>query len=150
MDIIFSKFLLGFETTENSHLIESIRIGYCIIHENMDEYVDIIKVNNYVYHKSPPIYRDSILTNGIKASVGEQRYGDQADDTPKVFATNSDDENEWFDSTYDDDVWKINTNLIKSVDWYKDSNFINNHIYTLSDIPANAIELIYKGSGESY
>ena len=76
--------------------------------------------NSIVVHKSNPMFRDNIMSEGLKVMDGEcykiyVGYGIQC--KPAIFATNSINERAWFDSTYDDDVWFIlfygnNTNSI--------------------------------------
>ncbi len=66
---------------------------------------------------------------------------------PAIFATNSTNKRAWFDSTYDDDIWEINTEMIPDVMWYKDRHYDTRlkHIVTFQDIPLNALTLKYKG-----
>lgn len=127
--------------------------------------------NKYVYHSSNPIFREKISKMGL---IPKPKSDSWLENTPikgeVIFATNSDDKNKWFDSTYDDDIYKINTSKISNK-WYEDPNFSkdkeeyvefggkkiklpprqgeNFHIITFEKIPLNAIELIYKGTGES-
>jgi len=109
-------------------------------------------LNRYVYHKSAPPNRKRIEKNGIMPFRGEQWLSDTKIKDNAVFATNSDNPKDWFDSTYDDDVWKIDTTKIPDVKWFMDPNFSFDkkykHIYTKSPIPINAIELIKKGTGK--
>ena len=111
-----------------------------------------ITPNKIVIHKSNPIWRESILKTGLQASAGEcyktyAGYGEKC--VPAIFATNSTNKRSWFDSTYDDDVWGIKTEIIPDVKWYKDRHFESNkkHIVTFNDIPSEAIELIHEGTG---
>ena len=78
------------------------------------------------------------------------------EDTPKyvgkaVFVTNSPKKKDWFDSTYDDDIWEIDNTELDLV-WYVDPNFSwdkkSKHIYTNSHIPPHKLKLIYEGTGE--
>jgi len=127
--------------------------------------------NKYVYHSSNPIFREKISKMGLMPKPKSDSW---LENTPikgeVIFATNSDDKNEWFDSTYDDDIYKIDTSKISNK-WYEDPNFSkdkeeyvefggkkiklpprqgeNFYIITFEKIPLNAIELIYKGTGES-
>jgi hypothetical protein len=75
-------------------------------------------------------------------------YGEKC--IPAIFATNSTNKRSWFDSTYDDDVWEIDTTKISNVKWYKDRHYESRskHIVTFQDIPKEAIKLIYEGSGK--
>jgi hypothetical protein len=70
---------------------------------------------------------------------------------PAIFATNSTNKRAWFDSTYDDDVWAIDTEMIPDVKWYKDRHFesTKKHIVTFENILPKAIELIHEGNGRS-
>ena len=108
--------------------------------------------NNIVIHKSNPMFRDKIMENGLKVRAGEcykvyVGYGIKC--KPAIFATNSTNKRAWFDSTYDDDIWEINTEMIPDVKWYKDRHFESRskHIVTFQDIPKEAITLKYKGTG---
>jgi hypothetical protein len=111
-----------------------------------------IKPNKIVIHKSNPKFRDRISNEGLKAIAGEcykiyAGYGEKC--IPAIFATNSTNKRAWFDSTYDDDVWTINTELIPNVKWYKDRHFESSkkHIVTFDNIPSDAIELMREGTG---
>lgn len=115
--------------------------------------------NKYVYHSSPIVWRESISDTGLVCSSGECYTSHAGDDDcePAVFATNSDNKEEWFDSTYDDDVWRIDTKKA-GVTWYKDKHFKGmkhpefgdyKHIVTFENIPVSAIELVHKGTGKS-
>jgi hypothetical protein len=110
--------------------------------------------NTIVVHKSNPIFRDNIMSEGLKVKDGEcykiyVGYGTKC--KPAIFATNSINERAWFDSTYDDDIWEINTEMIPDVKWYKDRHFesIKKHIVTFQNIPSEALTLKYEGSGRS-
>jgi hypothetical protein len=117
---------------------------------------EVVKVGRYVYHKSNPKFRKSILKYGLEPQVGdcyltyaEPRGGECI---PAIFATNSENKKDWFDSTWDDDVWQIDTSKINN-EWREDEHYFwekdNKHIVTLDNIPSNAIKLIYKGGGKS-
>ena len=59
---------------------------------------------------------------------------------------NSNKEDYRFDSTYDDDIYRIDTTKLNNK-WYNDPNFDDGlHLITFDKIPLNAIKLIYKGS----
>jgi len=111
-----------------------------------------ITPNKIVVHKSNPMFRDKILQDGLKVRAGEcykiyAGYGVKC--KPAIFATNSTNKRAWFDSTYDDDVWEINTEMIPDVKWYKDRHYESRskHIVTFQDIPKEAITLKYEGTG---
>ncbi len=106
--------------------------------------------NRYVYHKSVPIFRDKISQLGLIPQRGDQWLTTTPIRGKAIFATNSDDPKQWFDSTYDDDVWKIDTSKLDNK-WFSDPNFkeSDGFILTFDNIPPRAIELIYGGTGES-
>lgn len=113
-----------------------------------------IKPNKYLYHKSNPSFRDKISKQGLIPKGKSSTWMSDTDIKGKViFATNSDKEKDWFDSTYDDDVYKIDTTNIKNK-WYLDPNYNFTkkkvQVITFEPIEKSAIELIYKGTGESY
>ena len=94
------------------------------------------------------------MENGLKVRAGEcykiyVGYGVKC--KPAIFATNSTNKRAWFDSTYDDDIWFIDTTKIPDVKWFKDRHFESRskHIVTFQDIPKEAITLKYEGTGSS-
>ena len=108
----------------------------------------------YVSHKSNPVWRDNIQLTGLQTSVGDC-YQEQAGDVeckPAIFATNSINKKKLFDSSYDDDIWVIDTECA-GVTWYKDKHFeggdYDYHMVTYEDIPSEYIRLVYKGTGKS-
>jgi len=124
------------------------------INENYSPAGKEITPNRIVIHKSSPVWRESILRIGLEVSAGDcyttyVGYGEKC--IPAIFATNSTNKRAWFDSTYDDDVWGINTEMIPKVKWYKDRHFESSkkHIVTFDNIPPEAIELIHEGNGRS-
>lgn len=112
--------------------------------------------DKYVVHSSNPSNRENISTTGLQTSLGEcyliyadSNYGENDECVPAIFATNSIKKKDLFDSTYDDDIWVIDTERA-NVQWYKDAHFDGGdtkHIVTFEDIPVDAIRLIYKGTG---
>lgn len=121
--------------------------------------------NKYIYHVSNPIFRNKIKKHGL---IPRGKSEGWLEDTPirgkVIFATNSEDPEDWFNSTYDDDIYQIDTSKIDNK-WYEDPNFIDvpivkfdkqgnkynseyYHIYTRELIPLNAIKLIHKGTGK--
>lgn len=118
--------------TNNSHLVE-------------------VEPNKYLYHASNPIFRDNITKEGlIPKGKSEAWLSDTKIDGEVIFAVNSDNKEDWFDSTYDDDIYKIDTSKLNNK-WYVDPNFDldDKRIITFERIPVNSIELIYKGTGDS-
>lgn len=115
-----------------------------------------ITPDKYVVHSSNPSNRENISTTGLQTSLGEcyliyadSNYGEDDECVPAIFATNSIKKKDLFDSTYDDDIWVIDTERA-NVQWYKDAHFDGEdtkHIVTFEDIPVDAIRLIYKGTG---
>jgi hypothetical protein len=110
--------------------------------------------NEIVVHKSNPLWRKNILETGLQTSVGDcystyAGYGEKC--IPAIFATNSTNKRSWFDSTYDDDIWFIDTTIIPDVKWYKDRHFesTKKHIVTFQNIPSEALTLKYEGSGRN-
>jgi len=106
-----------------------------------------------IYHQSNPMFRNKIEEQGLRVRAGEcykiyVGYGEKC--IPAIFATNSSNKRAWFDSTYDDDVWEIDTTKIPNVKWFKDRHFDSRskHIVTFENIPRDAIKLIYEGSGK--
>jgi hypothetical protein len=112
-----------------------------------------VETNRFVYHKSNPIFRNQINDEGlITKGKSETWLSDTPIEGEVIFATNSDDEQDWFDSTYDDDIYQIDTTKIDNI-WYNDPNFgwedNNKYIITFNNIPKNAIKLIYQGTGDN-
>lgn len=117
-----------------------------------DEYTP----GRYVSHKSNPVWRDNIELTGLQTSVGDcyqQHVGGDTECRPSIFATDSTNEEDLFDSTYDDDIWVIDTKCA-GVTWYKDKHFDDGdyklHIVTFDNIPTECLKLVYKGTGMSY
>jgi len=108
-----------------------------------------IEPNNYVYHTSNPIFRDKISKEGlITKGKSETWLSDTKIDGKVIFAVNSDNPKDWFDSTYDDDIYRIDTSKLKSK-WYVDPNFDLHakRIITFDNIPLDSLKLIRKGTG---
>jgi hypothetical protein len=111
-----------------------------------------ISPNKYVYHTSNPIFRNKISKEGlIPKGKSETWLSDTKIDGKVIFAVNSDDKEDWWDSTYDDDIYKIDTTNLNNK-WYNDPNFDldNKRIITFENIPLNSIQMIYKGTGDSF
>jgi hypothetical protein len=87
-----------------------------------DEYTP----GKFIVHKSNPMWRDDIGLTGLQTSVGDcyqQHVGGDEQCKESIFATDSLDEKDMFDSTYDDDIWVIDTECA-GVTWYKDKHFM--------------------------
>jgi len=116
-----------------------------------DEYTP----GKFVVHKSNPIWRENIELTGLQTYVGDcyqQHVGGNLECRPSIFATDSLDKKQMFDSTYDDDIWVINTECA-GVTWYKDRHFEGGdykyHIVTFDNISPDCLKLIHKGTGKS-
>lgn len=122
---------------------------YIKLYENYNSHLEV-EPNIYVYHTSNPIFRDNISKEGlIPKGKSEAWLSDTKIDGKVIFAVNSDDKKDWFDSTYDDDIYRIDTTNLKNT-WYVDPNFDleDKRIITFERIPVSSIELIYKGTGK--
>ena len=109
-----------------------------------------LEPNKYLYHTSNPIFRDNIAKEGlIPKGKSEAWLSDTKIDGEVIFVVNSDNKEDWFDSTYDDDIYRIDTSKLNNK-WYVDPNFDldDKRIITFERIPVDSIELIYKGTGE--
>lgn len=114
-----------------------------------ENHLVVVKPNKYVYHTSNPIFRHKISKVGlIPKGKSDTWLSTTKIDGKVIFAVNSDNAKDWWDSGYDDDLWRIDTSVIANK-WYNDPNFgINDkRIITFEPIPVVAIELIYIGSG---
>ena len=119
--------------------------------------------NRLVVHVSNPVWRENIKLTGLQVSVGDcysNHVGDFISDNkdlytgcqPAIFATNSLNKKDRFDSTYDDDIWLIDTECA-GVKWYWDIHFEWGdypHIVTFENISPECIKLIHKGTGKSH
>lgn len=106
--------------------------------------------DRYVYHTSNPIFRDKIGKEGLIPKGRSEAWLTTTKIEGKViFAINSDNPRDWFDSTYDDDIYRIDTTNLDNI-WYNDPNFGFNekYILTFKKIPLSSIELIYEGTGK--
>jgi len=105
-----------------------------------------------VFHKSNPVNRDNIMKTGLQVDVGDcyQTYvGGEEECKPAIFATDSESKDDLFNSTYDDDIWSIDTNVAQ-VNWFKDKHFKKEkHIVTFENIIPDSLKLIYKGTGKN-
>jgi len=118
------------------------------ITEKSNSHLIPVETNRYIYHTSNPYYRDQIAKQGlIPKGKSETWLSDTKIDGEVIFAVNSEDKKDWWDSTYDDDIYQIDTNNLKAK-WYVDPNFIldDRRIITFEPIPAKHLKLIYEGS----
>jgi hypothetical protein len=124
------------------------------IKENKYENPHLVEVipKRFVYHTSSPFLRDKISKEGLKPQGRSAAWLTTTNIKGKViFAVNSEDKNDVWDSTYNDDIYKID---IQGLDnkWYYDPNFNipSKYCITFQNIPKENIKLIYKGTGESW
>ena len=121
---------------------------YIKLYEIYNNQLVEVESNRYLYHTSNPIFRDKIYKEGlIPKGKSESWLSDTKIDGEVIFAVNSDNKEDWFDSTYDDDIYRIDTTNLKNT-WYNDPNFDleDKRIITFERIPLSSIELIYKGT----
>lgn len=125
--------------------------------ENNNKHLTEVTPERYVYHTSNPIFRDKIKEEGlITKGHGPTWLSDTNISGEVIFAVNSSQEKDWWDSTFDDDIYRIDTYNLKNK-WFFDPNFesgiyktdSNKQIITFDNIPKSEINLIYKGNGDS-
>lgn len=109
-----------------------------------------IHIPKYLFHKSPFSIRNKILNEGLKATVGASTdiHSGHKNLQPGVFLF--DGNKQVYDSTYDDDIWVIDTSKLDKTKFIKDYDefmykTFGSVVYT-EDISKTNIELIYKGS----
>jgi hypothetical protein len=92
------------------------------------------------------------MEKGLIPKRGPQWLVDTPIEGEAIFATDSENKEDHFDSTYDDDFWRIDTSKCSEVKRRKDPNFAldksSKHVYTRQPIPKSAIDLVYQGSGK--
>jgi hypothetical protein len=133
--------------------MKHIKIFETFINEKKEDNFHLIEVkpNKFLYHTSNPMFRDKIAKEGLMPKGKSETWLSDTNIKGKViFAVNSDNKKDWWNSTFDDDIYRIDTTKLKNK-WYVDPNFdLKDHrIITFEKIPLNAIKLIYKGTGES-
>lgn len=125
------------------------------IHESFANNTHLVNTQplKTIYHRSNPMFRKLIDKQGLQPKGKSEAWlSDTNINGNVIFATNSANVDDLFDSGYDDDIYKIDTTKLSNT-WYKDPNFVNTnnkHMITFDPIPRSAITLVYKGSGESY
>jgi hypothetical protein len=120
------------------------------INESGNSHLVEVKPNKFLYHTSNPLFRDKIAKEGLIVQGKSEAWLSNTNINGKViFAVNSDNKKDWWDSTYDDDIYQIDTSNLKNK-WYVDPNFnLKDHrVITFENIPAKSIKLIYKGTGD--
>ena len=107
-----------------------------------------------VYHLSHPSNRASILAHGLLPRVGryiQEFVGSDLNIEPAVYATNSDNENYWFETADDDDIWEITTENLSNT-WYVDAHFPEEEnqyqMVTFEPVPARHLRLLHEGTGK--
>ena len=107
-----------------------------------------------LYHKGNPKFRDEILRDGLEPRVGEcyslfytDNMGYTKDELePLVFLYDKNIQE--YDSTYDDDIYEIDTNKLDKDYLYKDKA-LPEYCYTYKErIWPTALKLIHKGTGD--
>jgi hypothetical protein len=116
--------------------------------------IELNQVNKTIYHTGNPMFRESILKQGlIPQGKSESWLSDTPIEGEVIFAVNSSDIADAWQSGYDDDIYEIETTQLNN-QWYFDPNFAsyedNDRIITFEPIPSSAIKLIHQGSGEEY
>lgn len=112
----------------------------------LNELKNIVKARKYIYHSSPCHNRDYIEKHWLKARDKTDSWiADTNIDWKALFFSNTNDINSFFDSWYDDDIYKIYTSELSNI-FFKDPNFTfnTNLIYCKWDIPKCRTKLIYK------
>ena len=109
-----------------------------------------IHIPKYLFHKSSFSIRNKILNEGLKATIGASTdiHSGHKNLQPGVFLFDAN--KQVYDSTYDDDIWVIDTSKLDKTKFIKDYDefmykTFGSVVYT-EDISKTKIELIYKGS----
>jgi len=119
-----------------------------LLNESKKNHLVEVKPNKYVYHTSNPIFRNIISKEGLMPQgKSESWLSNTKIDGKVIFVVNDNEENYRFDSTYDDDIYRIDTSKLNNK-WYNDPNFESDglHLITFDKIPLSSIKLIYKGN----
>jgi hypothetical protein len=121
--------------------------------ESINDKLIPVEVNEFVYHSSNPHFKDEILKKGlVPKGKSETWLSDTPIEGAVIFATNSDNKNDWFESGYDDDIYRIDTTKLENK-WFLDPNFgdeNNQHVITFEPIPLSALKLVHEGTGKEY
>jgi hypothetical protein len=109
-----------------------------------------IQPREYLYHKSNPKNRKEIQTHGLEPRLEERSEGYYLG-RPAIFATNSNNIDDLFDTTYDDDIWQIDANSGNT--WYADPWFDEMepakffHVITFEHISPEYLSIAHEGTG---
>lgn len=115
------------------------------------EKTEIKQYPKVLYHKSPISVRNLILKKGLIPTVGDSykaHWDDKDDLTPYVFLYDHNAiKNGEYDSTYDDDIYAVDTSQLNKKHLFDDpdNEMIGCYAYDMA-IPTSAIKLVYKGS----
>ena len=148
-------------TKEN---VKKLGVNYDEVHDFINTLYDKnlelskkINIPKFLYHKSPPSIRKEIENEGLKPKIGDSYKahweGEKKENElePVIFAY--DKNKKEYDTTWDDDIWEIDTNKLDNKNWKKDpdeymTNKYGSIVYN-KVIPKEAIKLIHKGSGKN-
>ena len=106
----------------------------------------------YVFHTSNPIFRDSISREGLVPKGKSEAWLSTTKISGKaIFAVDSERQEAAWDSGYDDDIYKVDTDGLSNR-WYYDPNFGegSDRIVTFDPIPKDRVELVHAGAGKAY
>jgi hypothetical protein len=115
------------------------------------EFTERTEVGAKVLHTASPKNRESIRKNGLLPQIGDSyslHYDENESLRPAIFALDISKTKERYDSTWDDDIWEIDTTKA-NVEWFLDTGAWEGCIVTFEKIPPTCIKLIYKGTGKS-
>jgi hypothetical protein len=118
-----------------------------VLESEVPDFSDVAEVKGNVFHTAPPKLRMKIQREGLLPMVGDSyslHYEEVKGLKPAIFASK-----EKYDSTWDDDIWEINTEKA-NVTWYVDTGAFDGCIVTFQKISPECIRLIYRGTGESH
>lgn len=101
-----------------------------------------------IYHKSNPIFRDKIEVEGLLPMKGDSYMLHSPEDTEPAAIFGYYGDMEYYDSTYDDDIWLIDLTKVNN-EFFIDNEVGEYAVVTYVGIPREAILLIYKGTGKS-
>ena len=124
-----------------------------IIKEAIEETLKNMTLPKYLYHKSNPLDRKSILEKGLLPSVGDSysaHWDDRTNLQPLIFLYNHDEISDGeYDSTYNDDIFRIDTNALNPQFLTNDPDSSMTGCYAYgAPIPNTALKIIYKGNGK--
>lgn len=110
-------------------------------------------IPKFLYHKSPYSIREKILQQGLIPKVGasyQAHWENELSLTPYIFLYDHNTiKNGEYDSTWDDDIWQIDTSKLDLSHLFNDPDelMIGCLVYD-QPIPPSAIKLVYQGSNK--